>query len=218
MATPRWTAVWTQRPGGAVGIVDRVENGGASAQDLGASLKIMTFYVNKAPRLQREIPAFTPDPNAILSSRTVIFNMPATDVTNTIPTPPSTRWEARRPTARSCAADRDPRQGWRRTRCDVGGAARVQRRSQHLVHHPVDKIAPGNIVVRVRLCDCADCDNQPGTATCPFVGREGTPSYGSCVDTDIPCRLNVNPEPAGVIGAGQETQRPGSPSNTGRRQ
>jgi hypothetical protein len=82
---------------------------------------------------------------------------------------------------------------------------------------PVDRIAPGNIVVRVRLCDCADCDNSPGTATCPFVGREGTPSYGTCTDTDIPCRLSA-PEPAGVVGAGQATQRPGSPSDTGRRQ
>ena len=209
-----------QRPGGAVGIVDRVENGGANDQDLALRSKIMTFYVNKAPRLQREIPAFTPDPNAILASRTVIFQMPATDV------------DQYDPNAAFNKVGGTPTYGpiLRRKIAILGKDPATNRDTCWVVPSdfnfpnnitftiPVDKIAPGNIVVRVRLCDCADCDNQPGTATCPFVGREGTPSYGSCVDTDIPCRLNVNPEPAGVIGAGQETQRPGSPSNTGRRQ
>jgi len=211
-----------QRPGGAVGIVDRVENGGANDLDRALRSKIMTFYVNKAPRLLREILAFTPDPNASLASRTVNFNMPAADA------------DKYDPNAARNEVGGEPDYGpiLRRKFAILGKDPATNRDTCWVVPLeingqpgnaitftiPADKIAPGNIIVRVRLCDCADCDNLPGTATCPFVGREGTPSYGSCVDTDIPCRLNVSPEPADISGSGQATQRPGSPSNTGRRQ
>ena len=209
-----------QRPGGAVGIVDRVENGGANDQDRALRSKIMTFYVNKAPRLQTTLPQFQPKTTTIVNRNNVNFVMPATDVDqfdpsaalNKVGGTPSYGPILRRKIAilgRHPATNRDT--------CYVVPTEFLAA-SPITFTIPVDLIAPGNIVVRVRLCDCADCDTRPGTASCPFVGREGTPSYGTCVDTDIPCRLAA-PEPSGVVGdAGQATQRPGSPNETGRRQ
>src|SRR5262249_36836205 len=52
-----------------------------------------------------------------------------------------------------------------------------------------DWMASGAIRVRIRLCDCADCDQLSGDRDCPFAGREAGPSDGTCVDTDIPCTL-----------------------------
>src|SRR5262249_48210036 len=49
-----------QRPGHAVGIVDRVEAGGAPAADVALRSKVLTFYVNHAPQLQRNLASFFP--------------------------------------------------------------------------------------------------------------------------------------------------------------
>ena len=208
-----------QRPGGSAGIVDRVEHGGANSQDVALRSKIMTFYVNKVPRLSTRDLSFRPRVNEQIT-RSPIFNMPATDVDQFDPTAalnkvggtPSYGPILRRKIA---ILGKDPA-----TNRDTCYIVPIEFNSATNIAFsiPQDRIAPGNIVVRIRLCDCADCDTRPGTATCPFVGREGTPSYGSCVDTDIPCRL-TGPEPSGVVGAaGQATQRPGSPNESGRRQ
>jgi hypothetical protein len=52
-----------------------------------------------------------------------------------------------------------------------------------------DWISTGDITVRIRLCDCLECDVLPGTSTCPFAGREVNPGQGRCVEVDIPCRV-----------------------------
>jgi hypothetical protein len=206
-----------QRPGGSVGIVDRVEHGGANDLDHALRSKIMTFYVNKAPRLRRDL-TFRPRLNELLT-RTPTFNMPADDVDqydpqaalNKVGGTPSYGPILRRKIA---ILGKDPTTN-RDTCYVVPGEFNFPNNITFTI--PIERIAPGNIVVRVRLCDCADCDNLPGTATCPFIGREGTPSYGSCVDTDIPCRLSA-PEPSGAVGAAQAPPRPVSPNDTGRRQ
>jgi hypothetical protein len=71
--------------------------------------------------------------------------------------------------------------------------------------------------MRIRLCDCSQCDALPGTATCPFVGNEVSPAQGTCVDTDIPCRLTA-PEPANLgDNIGTTPTPPGSSTDPGRR-
>jgi hypothetical protein len=82
-------------------------------------------------------------------------------------------------------------------------------------------IAQGAVTVRLRLCDCSACDALPGTATCPFNGRELTPAQGSCVETDIPCLIGPPlPTPAGILGDNDGTtpRPPGPTIDPGRRQ
>ncbi len=206
-----------QRPGGSVGIVNRVENGGADAQDLALRSKILTFYVNRAPRLRRD-PTFRPTVNQLLT-RTPTFNLPADDV------------DQLDPQAGFNKVGGTPGYGpiLRRKIAILGKDAATLRDTCYIVPGeffqanlinisiPIDKIAPGNIIVRIRLCDCAVCDASLGTATCPFAGREGSNGYGTCVDTDIACRLAA-PEP-GFLGDGEVAiPRPGSPDDSGRRQ
>ena len=78
-------------------------------------------------------------------------------------------------------------------------------------------IANGNITIRIRLCDCSQCDDLRWPSQCPFSAPEASPGQGRCVDTNIPARLSA-PEPATIIGNNGTTQRPGSPPNPGRRQ
>ena len=82
-------------------------------------------------------------------------------------------------------------------------------------------IATGNITVRIRLCDCAQCDDlRWPLPRCPFIAPEASPGQGRCVDTEINARLTA-PEPATIIGSNGSTgttQRPGSPTDPGRRQ
>ena len=52
-----------------------------------------------------------------------------------------------------------------------------------------DWIAAGDITIRVRLCDCTDCDVLPGIDRCPFAGQGTAPDHGTCVESDIPCVL-----------------------------
>jgi hypothetical protein len=62
-----------------------------------------------------------------------------------------------------------------------------------------DWIANGPITLLVRLCDCFSCDVRPGPGACPaFAGFELRPTFGSCVDTSIPCQLSV-PGPAAML-------------------
>jgi hypothetical protein len=72
--------------------------------------------------------------------------------------------------------------------------------------------------MRIRVCDCSQCDALPGTATCPFVGREVSPAQGTCVEKDIACRLTAA-APAAIIGDNGTTSKPpGTSTDPGRRQ
>jgi hypothetical protein len=211
------------RPGDAVGIVDRVENGGATIEDQALRSKILTFFVDRAPTLRRSDPNFRPRQGevftAITGGRTLTLNMPADDVDQldpnagnnrvggTPPYPPITRRKiailgklAGNPAKDTCYV----------SPVDFSCANCV------VVTIP-DYIATGNFTMRIRLCDCAQCDDLRWPSQCPFSSPEASPGQGRCVDTDIPCRLTV-PEPAAIIGSNGTTQRPGSPTDSGRRQ
>jgi hypothetical protein len=196
-----------QRPGGAVGIADRVDAGGGSAEDVALRDKVLTFFVNHAAVLLREQPAFFPTPGAVLP-RTVgaaaagrpstAFRLPASDDDWLDPTRfnavggtpisygPILRWKI---------AILGKRTGTAEDTCYVvpdeyTSAVPIQ------FTIPV-WLAAGPVTVRIRLCDCVQCDAQPRTASCPFAGREVAPQQGSCTDTDIPCVL-VDPGPAAL--------------------
>src|SRR5207247_2606577 len=66
-----------QQPNDAVGIADRVDAGGGSAEDLALRSKILTFYVNHPPRLIRN--GLRPTIGLAISNRAVTFNVPADD-------------------------------------------------------------------------------------------------------------------------------------------
>src|SRR5262249_49564585 len=178
--------------------------------------KVLTFFVNHAPQLQRNQQLFTPKPGAVFASRTVTLNPIGTDD------------DAFDPTIFSAVGGRRDRNllilrwkiavlgkfaGTTRDTCwiephDFNSANSVTFRID-------DMIAPGPIVVRIRLCDCAQCDALPGTPTCPFVGREASPGQGTCVDADFPCTL-LPPAPNGVIGAAGGTPPPPGSANDPR--
>jgi hypothetical protein len=62
-----------------------------------------------------------------------------------------------------------------------------------------DWIANGPITLVIRLCDCFDCDVLPGPPVCPALGgTELRPTFGACVDTGIPCTLNVPAQAAAL--------------------
>ena len=190
------------RPGGAVGIVERVDAGGGSPEDVALRSKILTFQVDHPPRLLQGNPSFRPPANQVFTTRTpgMPLNLMATD---------DDPFDA-------IAYPRNQA----RTYSHVGGpmlqAPILRRRIAILgkwtgdpsrdtcyvvpgdLMGPVaslaipDWIANGPITLLIRLCDCFDCNVLPGPGACPaFTGTELHPTFGRCVDTEIPCRLAV---------------------------
>jgi hypothetical protein len=156
--------------------------------------KVLTFYVNHAPVLQRDRADFYPRAGTVLPRKvgppnSQAFNLPATDDDWYEPgrgaiggTPTAylaiLRWKI---------AIRGLLAGTDRDTCFFEGLE---------FSHPSginftipDWIAAGAINVRIRLCDCRECDVLPGPKGCPFGGRETHPTDGTCVDVDIPCQL-----------------------------
>jgi hypothetical protein len=210
-----------QRPGDAVGVADRVDAGGGTTQDKALRSKVLTFYVNHAPLLQRTDPSFTPRNNQVFStSRTIRLNPVGIDDDWLDPTrfnkvggTPTDyhqilRWKI---------AVLGKLTGTTRDTCYIEANEFLS--SNDVVFTVPPWIASGSITIRIRLCDCLQCDAQSGTSTCPFVGREVSPAQGTCVDTDIPCQLTA-PEPGAVLGDNHgTTPRPsGSATDPGRRQ
>jgi hypothetical protein len=211
-----------QRPGGAVGIVQRVEEGGATAEDIALRSKILTFYVNRIPRLRRDA-TFRPRTTDILT-RNPTFVIPADDVDQLDPKAALNRVGGT-PTSYGPILERKI--------AILGKHPATNRDTCYIVPQeftfangitfsiPAEIIAPGNITVRIRLCDCSDCDVLDWTGACRGLARdifkETTATTGTCVDTDIPCRLAA-PVAEGTEGGPQAAQRPGSPTESGRRQ
>jgi hypothetical protein len=208
-----------QRPGGAAGLVDRVDGGGATPADIALRSKVMSFYVDKAPRLLRTNPGFTPTVNQLLA-RTVNFNLPADDVDQLDPKAPFNRVGGtptyppilRRKIAILGKLTSDPTKD---TCYVVPGEFNAA--TTGAINVPA-YIAGGNITVRIRLCDCLECDDLRWPTQCPFSAAEANPGQGRCIDTDIPARIAA-PEPAGISSGNSDepTQRPGSSLDSGSR-
>jgi len=205
------------QPGDGVGIADRVDAGGGTVEDQALRSKVLTFYVNHAPQLQRTNPAFRPTNNQAFNSRTVQLNPIGADDDWLDPTrfnkvggtPPDygqiLRWKV---------AVLGKLAGTARDTCYIAGEFSA---ANAVLFTIPTFIASGNITMRIRLCDCSQCDALPGTATCPFIGNEVSPAQGTCVETDIPCRLTA-PEPANLgDNNGTPPTPPGSSTDPGRR-
>jgi hypothetical protein len=209
-----------QQDGGAVGVADRVDAHGGSAEDKALRAKIITFYVNHPPVLDTRSPSFRPVARSLIT-RGQLFTLPGIDndfldpnrLNNVGGTPTYTPILRRKfaVLGKSTITNRDTCwistadcQGPDGTNCAPG---RIP-----------DWIASGPILLRVRLCDCLQCDALPGEAKCPFVGQEQAPNQGTCKDYDIPYVLGAT-EPADVgLGDNSTAPRPGPTPATGRRQ
>jgi hypothetical protein len=229
-----------QRPGDAVGIVNRIEAGGAGSLDQSLRSKILTFYVNRAPSFRRDN-TFRPRVNETYTSRSVVFQLPADDVDQydfnggtlnkiggTPPYSPILR--------RKIAIIGKDRNDATRTICYVVDGEFFGTGTNIAVTIP-DSIARGNITVRLRLCDCFDCDNTAGRSDCPaFRAQEPNANRGRCIELDVPAILNSPTEPSSILGGsepgdgsaapmGGSSSRttaaappgPGTPNETGRR-
>ncbi len=215
-----------QRPDGAPGVADRVDNGVGSTEDIALRSKIMTFYVDRAPRLRTAAGpgGMVPQPNAVIANRTITnWNLPADDVDQYDPsqaafnkvggTPPYGQI-LRRKLAILGKLTGNPAK-------DTCYVVPLQFTSANgIAGFSIPAyIATGNITLRVRLCDCLECDDLFWPTQC---GRdanvlEARPNTGRCVETDIPLRLTAA-EPAAIVGPDDATQRPGSSSDKSRRQ
>jgi len=191
------------QPGGAVGIVDRVEAGTGSAEDQALRSKILTFYVDHPARLLRESPGFFPPAHQVFASRTVnALNLLASD---------DDPYDALSHVEQySHVGGPTDAPILRRRLAIVGGLASDPGRDTCFVvpgdfMSPAatftipDWIANGPITLVIRLCDCFECDVLPGPPACPaLAGTELHPTFGACVDTGIPCTLAV-PGPAAMV-------------------
>lgn len=217
-----------QRPGGAPGVADRVDDGGASAEDIALRSKILTFYVDRAPRLRTGTGSgFAPVANAAVTSRNIpstgnVWNMPADDVDQYDPnaaafnkvggTPPYGQI-LRRKLAILGKLTGNPA----KDTCYVVPTSFLA--GNNIALTIPSYIATGPITLRIRLCDCLECDDLFWPTQC---GRdvnvlEPRPNTGRCVQTDINLRLTAADPPA-IVGPDDATQRPGSSSDSGRRQ
>jgi len=216
------------QPGDAVGIADRVDAGGGTLEDKQLRSKVLTFYVNHAPLFTRTA-QFYPRPGVTLPrvippSGPTAWNLPATDddwldatrFNKVGGTPPDYGQ-----ILRVKIAILGKLAGTARDTCFIGPEYNYPLAAGTISFTIPNYIAQGAVTVRLRLCDCSACDALPGTASCPFIGRELTPAQGSCAETDIPCLVGPPlPAPAGILGDNNGTtpRPPGSTTDPGRRQ
>lgn len=212
-----------QRPGGAAGIVDRVDAGLGSPEDISLRSKILTFFVDRAPSLNRAAGSnFVPATNAAITNRTITsWNMPATDVDQYDPNNASQNKPGATPgygailRRKLAILGKLAGSGGTKDTCYVVPNAFLA--ANNIGFRIPDYIATGNITLRVRLCDCLECDDLDWPAAC---GRdvnvtEPRLNTGRCVETDIPLRLTAA-EPASIVEPA--TAQPNSPQGQGRRQ
>jgi hypothetical protein len=213
-----------QRPGDAVGIADRVDNGGGTPADRALRSKVLTFFVNKIPQFQRGA-SFYPRAGVTLTravgSGGTPWNLPAVDED---PLDPQQFTKVGgKPTygeiKRVKIAILGKFTGSSKDTCFVGPDLSYP--LGPIVFTIPNYIAQGPVTVNLRLCDCAECDTRGSSATCPFGRAEGSAGQGSCVDTNISCTLGPPlPEPASILGNNNGTtpRPPGSNTDPGRRQ
>jgi hypothetical protein len=194
--------------GDIVGIAERVDAGGGSLRDNQLRPKILVFYVNKKPVLRQDLGAFSPQVNQTYTRTATIdpllnCNLIAFDIDPYNRNAPS----------RNVGGPVLPEVFQYAVQIIGPTTAGPDTVYQYLpnptqpsqvffntptVNFPIPRFfAPGNLTVRVTLCDCQSCSVDQGS--------------GVCVSTDIPIRLvqTVADPPADL-----SSSRPG---NTGSR-
>jgi len=215
-----------QRPGDDFAVADRYDANPALADPADAALrsKILTFYVDKAPQLLTNDfnfrPAVRPG-SPTLVTRTIgsgTLNLVSSDadqydpnrgVENKVGGTPPYGVLLRCKMAILGKLTSDPT----KDTCYIVPGDFTPPNGNPQITIP-DYIASGNITMRIRLCDCNQCDDLRWPSQCPFAAPEAAPGEGRCVDTNIPLRLSA---PAAIT-AGTDAQRPGGSAAPGRRQ
>jgi hypothetical protein len=164
------------QPGDAVGIVDRVENGGATAEDLALRPLILTFYVDRGPIPDFGRASFFPKPPeynggqvAISPSRVLQLQYFANDPDPfplTLPNLPAggpilpavfrytTTVLGRDVNAQLVSVALPP---------VIGGSSLSQSLN---LDTTVPRITGRELTVRLDLCDCDACEELPGSGRC----------------------------------------------------
>jgi hypothetical protein len=178
-----------------------VDRGQGTKAEIALRTRILTFFVNKAPRLSTHLMAFAPDPNQVYLTRQISLNLLADDEDpfdpGNQPAGPGgpsitkvLRWSV---TVRGRNA--------------AGTVVDFLATPQPVFDPQITVELPNEIVstsdtVKVELCDCANCDS---------------PGVGRCITYDIPIivppptpGLESRTNPAGLI-------RPGTPQSGRRR-
>jgi hypothetical protein len=189
--------------GQAIGIADRVDACGTCGSDEDRALrsKILTFYVNHPPRLIRT--GLRPQVGIAISNRAVTFNVPGDDDDPLDPTGVNNRVGGRSSTpilVRRKIAIIGRSKATGQKFCYIPDVSGTQFAANiGIITIPSD-MATGAISIVYRLCDCTQCDASLAPTDCPdFVGREVSPSQGTCVDTIIQYNLTA-PDPPSIMG------------------
>ncbi len=169
----------------AVDLVEHVEQGTATPQELALRSKVLTYYVNKSPALEFATPAFYPKPPAFQNgeiatapSRVVTFRWFASNpdpYDNTVtwrPVGGRTISEKLRYTTTITGRAADGSLVRYTAPAVISGTSAVQTLDLTQV---TPAIVSPDVTVHVQLCDCAVCDGFPGS--------------GRCVEADIPLRF-----------------------------
>lgn len=198
-----------QQAGGAEAVVEAVDGGGGTAEQLAARALVMVFYVNHAPRLDVNAAGFFPKPNvSVIHGVNQTFTLLAHDID---------------PIDETRTVDR------------VGGP---QSPPAPVLVKTVDLIQDqgGGVIVTQRVCEEFEAQNPNFTPLSTFIngpmtvrvelsdGRKlASERFGRrTVVTDIPVTYSVT-APGGTStgvnqNSSQSTQRPGSPQDVNGRQ
>lgn len=151
-----------QSIGDARAIVAAVEAGTATPEQIALRPKILTFFVNHAPYLRFENPAFVPEPGHAFADRSLDLHLSADDVDpfdlSSAPGGPSStkvlRWNIA--LLGKTVDGRDT---------TVAPLAAPVFTPDISLEVPAVLVDP-RVTIRVELCDCADCGTYPGSGRC----------------------------------------------------
>ena len=159
-------------------IADHVDSGFGTPEEIALRPKILTFYVNQAPVLRQDDPAFVPQPGQVFTSRTISVNLLATDPD---PYDPSSSAPVGGPSGPEVL----------RWNVKIHGLTFTQSVTISPLPAPVstpqiditvpDSLIGTHVTLEVELCDCQTCESLPGSGRCAryflplTVPNRGTP-------------------------------------------
>jgi hypothetical protein len=149
-----------------VTLVKKVENGTATPYERSLRNKVLAFWVDKAPYLVTNSPAFLPTPGQVFTGPSWHLELVGDDedpfLRQSAPGGPVTTKTLRR------------RITFIGTDANTGGVLRftdplVYLNQQSIDVTPPPNLAPGPVTLEVEICDCDACEENPGTGRCRTV-------------------------------------------------
>ena len=160
-------------------LADRVDRGEGTPEEVALRSRILTFYVNKAPKLTFNQGGFFPHPNDAIFSRHLQLNLLADDVD---PFNPNNRPGVGGPSTQGGVLDQVFRYTVSVKGQNAGGGTVIAQPNppipsnvgQIAIDLPPEMVSVNDTVL-VQLCDCNTCEDNPG--------------QGRCVNYSIPIRF-----------------------------